>query len=107
MTPRTLYSIRDALGRELWWTTARKRAVVLVDDLNAIGEGAYVKSDGTAGKWFEGYAPKVMCGDTLPVAVWKCSPAKPSKPRKPKRDILDGGAPHRDCDCMDCRPWTS
>lgn len=34
-TLTTLYSVRDALGRELWWTTSRKSAGDVAAKLNA------------------------------------------------------------------------
>lgn len=47
---RLLYSVRDALGRELWWTASRKAALALAHNFNVAGVGA-----------------------KLPVRVWKCN----------------------------------
>ena len=37
MRAQTIYSVRNALGAEIWWTTSRKRAVERVTLLNGAG----------------------------------------------------------------------
>ena len=83
MRAKPIYSVRDALGRELWWTMRRRHALELGEQLNEIGPGAYVNHRGGP-RPIASYAfddmdaePRVLHTDTLPVAVWKCSPAKP------------------------------
>jgi hypothetical protein len=80
-----LYSVRDSLGRELWWTASRNAALSLARDFNAAGVGACLyKREG--GKVYAARA--LVYSDTLengkdglsahqlPVSVWKCKPCE-------------------------------
>jgi len=69
----TIYSIRTSMGRELWWTTSRKRAVEVAEQLDE--PGRYVHSNGCVG----GFSKTEGLRDfDLPVAVYKCSQSKPA-----------------------------
>jgi hypothetical protein len=78
-----LYSVRDSLGRELWWTTKRNAAMALAHDFNAAGEGArlYTRATGSvyAARAFvysdtlENGAERGLAAHQLPVSVWKCN----------------------------------
>lgn len=63
---RPIYSIRTSLGRELWWTTSRKKAIELAASL---GEGDFV------GTQMGGDAKPLRSHD-MPVAVYKSSVVK-------------------------------
>lgn len=71
---KTIYSLRTSLGREVWWTTSRRKAIDLATDVNAIGVGARVMPRGIAG---EAITPgEGMRGHEMPVEVWRCSRVK-------------------------------
>lgn len=77
MKRQTIYSIRDALGGELWWTTGRADAVRVTESFNTIGVGA-VKAV-VAGKARVGKAQDASYGlrdHHLPVALFRCAPVK-------------------------------
>ena len=62
-----IYSIRTSMGRELWWTTGRKRALDIAEQLNEVGD--YVYANGCVGHSDD----KGLKAFDLPVAVYKCS----------------------------------
>lgn len=63
----TIYSIRTSMGGEVWWTTSRKRALEIAEQLTE--EGDYVHSNGCVGHSSE----KGLKGFELPVSVHKCT----------------------------------
>ena len=79
---KTLYSVRDALGREVYWTTHRATAARIVREVNAIGAGARIYTR-AAGAPYAAEAPvyanthdaqeDAFAPHQLPVALWKCS----------------------------------
>lgn len=70
---KTIYSIRDSLGRELWWTTGRKAAITLAAELNESGIGALVTEKGKCGHDYKRTDPRCLTRDTVPVSVYRCS----------------------------------
>lgn len=78
----TIYSIRTSMGRELWWTTSRKRALEVAEQLTEFGD--YVHSNGCVGhhgptsiESRDGHTIIPLRGHELPVAVYKSSVVKP------------------------------
>lgn len=94
MRAKPIYSVRDALGRELWWTTARKSALELAHDFNVAGVGAVLYKRATGSVYaaralvysdtletaHESGQGRGLSAHQLPVAVWKCSQVEPRKP---------------------------
>jgi hypothetical protein len=67
----TIYSIRTSMGRELWWTTGRKRALEVAEQLTEAGD--YVHSNGCVGH----SGDKGLRAIDLPVSVYKTSVVAP------------------------------
>jgi hypothetical protein len=67
----TIYSIRTSTGREIWWTTSRKRAIDVAEQLYELGD--YVHSNGCVG---HSNADGLRAHD-LPVLVYKSSVVRP------------------------------
>lgn len=67
---KTIYSIRTSLGRELWWSTSRRKTLALAADVNAPGE--YITKDGHGAISTD----KGLAAHELPLEVWKCSRVK-------------------------------
>ncbi len=63
----TIYSIRTDMGRELWWTTSRKRALEVAEQLTERGD--YVHGNGCVGHSDD----SGLKAFDLPVAVYKSS----------------------------------
>lgn len=86
MTPKAkpIYSVRDALGRELWWTSARYYALKLAAGCNERGVGAVIVR-GVSGVYVSHVddcpspTPQGLSAEALPVRVWQVE--------------LDGGVP--------------
>lgn len=90
MRPKPIYSVRDALGRELWWTASQRRndlrhLKAVCDALNAMhaqGEHVRLVIPSAPGLPYaaECAQPNALSAHSFPVAVWKCSEVKPRKP---------------------------
>lgn len=66
---RPIYSVRTSLGKELWWTTSRRKALEIAEQLNEPGRHVFPHSNGCVGySDTEGLKPY-----DLPVAVHRCS----------------------------------
>lgn len=88
----TIYSVRDSLGRELWWTTRRKSAIEVAEKINAVTvtpghkARAFWTSNGTT-------TSVELTHHQLPADVYKCSyvtglrgvPEKPARPLSERR----------------------
>lgn len=68
----TIYSVRDSLGQELWWTTSRAKALDIAGVLTKAGD--WIHTDGRYGH--DQYGLGGLKAHQLPVAVYKSSVVK-------------------------------